>query len=109
MTISQALVKVRRGRWEGDGTANVMTERPLVGTLGSKISKIPSFTVKNASNRHPPKRWVLFMSWHFVSSSVSLSFFPPDSSYFPQFLDALKPQNGPQMGVIGNFFTSPFC
>ena len=30
------------------------------------LKKIPSFTVKNAQNRHPPKRWVLFMSWHFV-------------------------------------------
>ena len=59
--------------------------------MGQKSQKIPSFTAKTAPNRHPPKRWVLFMSWHFVLFCFFV-FFPPDSSYFPLFLDILKPK-----------------
>ena len=71
--------------------------------LGQKSQKIPSFTVKNAPNRHPPKRWVLFMSWHFVFFCFFV-LFSPDSSYLPLFLDILKPKNGPPKGVIGRLY-----
>ena len=42
--------------------------------MGQKSQKIPSFTVKNAPNRHPPQRWVFFICFGFLSSAVSLSF-----------------------------------
>ena len=66
--------------------------------LGQKSQKFPSSTVKNVPNRHPPKRWVLFMFWHFVFFCFFV-FFPPDSSYFSLFLDILKPKMAHQRGL----------
>ena len=40
------------------------------------LKKSPNFTVRNAPNRHPPRRWVLFMSWHFVFFCFFVLFSP---------------------------------
>ena len=54
------------------------------------LKKSPVLQQKK-TNRHPPKRWVFFMFWLFVFFCVFV-FFSIDSSYFPLFLDILKPK-----------------
>ena len=70
--------------------------------LGQKSKQIPSFTVKNAPNRHPPKRWVFFMFWLHVLFCFFV-FFSPWFFTSPSISWHLETQNGgPPKGVIGH-------